>query len=377
MLENKKIVLGVTGGIAAYKSVEIASRLKKAGAEVHVVMTRGAENFITPLTFREITGHSVTDTMWADVPEYNVEHIALAKMADLVLIAPATANFIAKAACGMADDMLTTMLLATDAPVVMAPAMNENPVTQENIRKLVSRGWIEIRPASGNLACGSSGVGRLPEPNQIVDEVQELFKERTSLSGRHVLVTAAGTIEPIDPVRYIGNRSSGKMGYAVALEAARRGAIVSLISGPSALPDPIGVSEVVRIESAKEMRDAVMDRFDSALVLEKNPDILMELGKKKRNDQILVGFAAETRNLLEYARHKLEKKNLDLIAANDVTRRGAGFNTDTNIVRFLGRDGSGEELPMMLKSKLAGLLLDRVEEILEKKNHADYKKVHI
>ena len=411
MLENKKIVLGVTGGIAAYKSVEIASRLKKAGAEVHVVMTRGAENFITPLTFREITGHSVTDTMWADVQEYNVEHIALAKMADLVLIAPATANFIAKAACGMADDMLTTMLLATDAPVVMAPAMNtamyENPVTQENIRKLVSRGWIEIRPASGNLACGSSGVGRLPEPNQIVDEVQELFKERTSLSGRHVLVTAAGTIEPIDPVRYIGNRSSGKMGYAVALEAARRGAIVSLISGPSALPDPIGVSEVVRIESAKEMRDAVMDRFDSAdivikaaavadyhaknvsehkikkdddtltLVLEKNPDILMELGKKKRNDQILVGFAAETRNLLEYARHKLEKKNLDLIVANDVTRRGAGFNTDTNIVRFLGRDGSVEELPMMLKSKLAGLLLDRVEEILEKKNHADYKKVHI
>ena len=239
------------------------------------------------------------------------------------------------------------------------------------------------------------------------DEVQELFKERTSLSGRHVLVTAAGTIEPIDPVRYIGNRSSGKMGYAVALEAARRGAIVSLISGPSALPDPIGVSEVVRIESAKEMRDAVMDRFDSAdivikaaavadyhaknvsehkikkdddtltLVLEKNPDILMELGKKKRNDQILVGFAAETRNLLEYARHKLEKKNLDLIVANDVTRRGAGFNTDTNIVRFLGRDGSVEELPMMLKSKLAGLLLDRVEEILEKKNHADYKKVHI
>lgn len=393
MLQGKKIVLGVTGGIAAYKAVEVASRLRKLGAEVHVIMTRAATEFVTELTFREITGQPVTTSMWDKVTHWNVEHIALARMAELVLIVPATANFIAKAAQGMADDMLTTTLLATRAPIFFAPAMNSNmyanPVTQQNIQALQRRGWQLIAPASGPLACGTSGVGRLPEPEQIVAEVEAAASSLASLTGKKVLVTAAGTIEPIDPVRYIGNRSSGRMGYAIAAEAARRGAEVVLVSGPSALSEPAGV-RTIHIETAAQMRSAVLAEFPACdivikaaavadyrarevaenkikkdedvltLVLEKNPDILKELGGLKQPGQILVGFAAETQNLLAYAKQKLEKKNLDFIVANDVTKPNAGFNAETNLIKILSRDGRVEEFPLQSKVALAGIILDRV-----------------
>lgn len=393
MLEGRKIILGVTGGIAAYKAVEVASRLRKQGAEVHVIMTRAAAEFITELTFREITGQPVSMSMWGKVTHWNVEHIALAQMADLVLVAPATANFIAKAANGMADDMLTTTLLATKAPIFFAPAMNsnmyENPATQENIQTLQQRGWKLIAPASGPLACGSSGIGRLPEPELLVEALLARSCAPAGFQGRRVLVTAAGTIEPIDPVRYIGNRSSGRMGYAIAAEAARRGAEVVLVSGPSALAEPAGV-RTIHIETAMQMRAAVLAEFPASdivikaaavadyrakeiaenkikkdedvltLVLEKNPDILKELGSLKKPGQILVGFAAETQNLLAYAKQKLEKKNLDFIVANDVTKPQAGFNTETNLIKILSRDGSVEEFPLMSKKALASIILDRV-----------------
>ena len=396
MLKDKNVILGVTGGIAAYKSVDLASRLRKAGANVHVIMTKGAQNFVTPLTFREITGNPVTTTMWGEVTNHNVEHIALANLADLVIVAPATANFIAKCAMGMADDMLTTTLLATKAPIFFAPAMNsnmyENQLTQKNIDVLIESGWNFIPPESGHLACGTDGVGRMPEPADIVDFVHFTMAFAADMLGIKVLVTAAGTYEPIDPVRYIGNRSSGKMGYAIAEAAKKRGAEVILVSGPSALTPPDGV-EFIGVESAAEMRDAVMEHFSEAdmvikaaavadyrvrnasdqkikkndeeltLVLEKNPDILKELGEKKRTGQILVGFAAETQNLLEYAKAKLEKKNLDMIVANDVSRKDAGFNTDTNVVKLLYRNGTIEELPIMTKHKLADELLNRVLKI--------------
>ena len=396
MLKDKNVILGVTGGIAAYKSVDLASRLRKAGANVHVIMTKGAQNFVTSLTFREITGNPVTTTMWGEVTNHNVEHIALANMADLVIVAPATANFIAKCAMGMADDMLTTTLLATKAPIFFAPAMNsnmyENQLTQKNIDVLIESGWNFIPPESGHLACGTDGVGRMPEPADIVDFVHFTMAFAADMLGIKVLVTAAGTYEPIDPVRYIGNRSSGKMGYAIAEAAKKRGAEVILVSGPSALTPPDGV-EFIGVESAAEMRDAVMEHFSEAdmiikaaavadyrvrnasdqkikkndeeltLVLEKNPDILKELGEKKRTGQILVGFAAETQNLLEYAKAKLEKKNLDMIVANDVSRKDAGFNTDTNVVKLLYRNGTIEELPIMTKHKLADELLNRVLKI--------------
>ena len=395
VFEGKKIVLGVTGGIAAYKAVEIASRLRKKGAEVHVIMTQEATHFVAPLTFREITGQPVTTDMWTEPSHWHVAHIALAQLAEIFLIAPATANIIAKAAAGIADDMLTTTLLAVKAPIFFAPAMNsamyENPVTQENIAKLLRLGWHKIDPAAGYLACGTAGVGRLPEPVDIVGEIEKSLSVSSSLYGRKVLVTAGGTLEAIDPVRFIGNRSSGKMGYAVAKEAARRGAEVVLVAGGTvALPDPPGM-RVLHTESALAMREAVLQEAVEAdiivkaaavadyrpkeaagqkikknaeeitLVLEKNPDILLELGAHKKPGQILVGFAAETQNLMEYAQRKLTKKNLDFIVANDVTRTGAGFNTETNLVKILSRDGSVEEVPLMGKDALAALILDRVE----------------
>jgi len=397
MLNDKNIVLGVTGGIAAYKAVEIASRLRKAGANVRVIMTRASTEFVTELTFREITGNPVVVSMWDKVTNWNVEHIALANLADLVLIAPATANFISKAAAGMADDMLTTTLLATKAPVFFAPAMNtnmyENPLTQQNIDKLQALGYHFIKPASGQLACGTSGVGRLPEPVAIVAEIEAFFEQKDSLRGKKVLVTAAGTIEPIDPVRYIGNRSSGKMGYAIAQEAANRGADVVLVSGPSALKMDAAV-HLIRIETAAQMREAVLKEFidtdivikaaavadyrakvvadnkikkndqEFTLTLEKNPDILWELGQKKRAGQILVGFAAETQNLLEYAKGKLAKKNLDLIVANDVTKQNAGFNTDTNLIKIIARDGKIKDFPLLTKKELAKAILNEVEGLI-------------
>ena len=410
MLNGKKIVLGVTGGIAAYKCVDLASRLRKKGAEVHVILTRGAQNFVTETAMREISGNPVITSMWGEIHNYDVEHIALATLADVVLIAPATANVLAKAAAGIADDMLTTTVLATRAPIFFAPAMNsnmyENPVTQQNITTLQQRGWQLIPPASGHLACGTSGIGRMPEPAELVEVLENYFAGEggsvesadgntmdntmgSTMQGLKILVTAAGTREPIDPVRYIGNRSSGKMGYAIAEAAARLGAEVTLISGPSALQPPAGV-EFFGVESAREMRQLVQERFPACdivikaaavadyrvknvsdqkikkndaeltLVLEKNPDILKELGEMKQPHQTLVGFAAETQNLLQYAKGKLEKKNLDMIVANDVSKPQAGFNVDTNLIKLLKRDGSIEELPLMSKKELAYIILDRV-----------------
>lgn len=401
MLKNKKIVLGVTGGIAAYKAVEIASRLKKAGAEVRVIMTKASTEFVTPLTFREITGSPVTLSMWEKITNWNVEHIALANWADLILIAPATANLLSKAAAGMADDMLTTTLLATKAPVLFAPAMNsnmyENALTQQNIEKLKACGCHFITPDSGQLACGTSGIGRLPEPEVIVQKVCAFFQKKNTLRGKKVLVTAAGTIEPIDPVRYIGNRSSGKMGYAIAEEALLRGADVVLVSGPSALQASPGI-RLIKIETAAQMREAVLKEYDDCqivikaaavadyrvqevadnkikksdalltLVLEKNPDILFELGQRKKSGQILIGFAAETQNLLEFAQAKLQKKNLDMIVANDVSQKDAGFNVDTNRIKLISANGDREDFPLLSKTELAGILLDKTEKLLSDKN---------
>lgn len=396
-LSGKKIVVGVTGGIAAYKAVEVVSRLRKAGAEVHVIMTREAAQFVTELTFREISGQPVALDMWSKVTHFQVEHVALATLADLILVVPATANLLAKAAAGIADDMLTTTLLATKAPIYMAPSMNtvmyENPVTQKNIATLRSRGVQILEPDEGHLACGTSGKGRLPEPAAIVSFVQNGFRKRKEMTGRKLLVTAGGTIEPLDPVRFIGNRSTGRMGYAIAEEAARRGAEVVLVSGPASLPDPCGV-HVVRLETAREMRDAVLQAFpsvdavikaaavadyrpaevsphkikksddDLVLHLVRNPDILYELGQKKTH-QILVGFAAETCRVEEYARAKLERKNLDFIVANDVSEPDAGFAVETNRIRIFDRNGHVTPYPLKSKRELAGIILDHVASLWE------------
>lgn len=392
LLQGKKIVLGVTGGIAVYKAVDLVSRLRKAGCEVRVVMTEHAQQFVTPLTFKEISGNAVATSMWNGNQEFNVEHIALANWADAFLVAPATANILAKMAYGLADDLLSTTLLASQAPIVVCPAMNtgmyQNPATQENIAKLQERGITVMPPAVGHLACGTSGAGRLPEPQQIVEFMSAFFAGREGdLRGLRVLVTAAGTREPIDPVRYVGNRSSGKMGYAVAKMAAERGADVLLISGPSALAVPPNV-RVVKVETTNEMLEACLAAYgdvdivikaaavadyrprdvadqkikkktDDALtvVMDKNPDILKTLGAKKEQ-QVLVGFAAETQNLLANAREKVVKKNLDMIVANDVTAAGAGFNSDTNIVKFLFANGEVRELEQMPKVDVANKILD-------------------
>lgn len=396
MLAGKNIVLGVSGGIAAYKAVDIVSRLKKAGAIVKVIMTEGATRFVTPLTFRELSGNPVVHTMWDEPKSWHVEHIALASWADCFLLAPATANIIGKIANGIADDMLSTTVMATRAPVIIAPAMNTNmylnPITQQNLMKLRNLGYSILEPATGMLACGVEGPGRLPEPQDIVKAVQNLFLISRTLCGKKVLITAGGTREPIDPVRYIGNRSSGKMGYALAEAARQRGAEVILVSGPVSIGQPAGV-KVISVESAYEMRNAVLSEFaDSDIVikaaavadyrvccqseqkikktgdrlmleLEKNPDILAELGQLKTK-QILVGFAAETENLIMHAADKLQRKNADMIVANDVTQHGAGFNADTNIVKLLYRDGRIEELAQMEKKQLAGLIIDRICDFL-------------
>ena len=419
MLKDKNIILGVTGGIAAYKCVDLVSRLRKQGANVHVILTKGAQNFVTETAMREISGNPVVTSMWQEIQQYDVEHIALAQLADVVLVAPATANVIAKCACGMADDMLTTTLLATKAPVFFAPAMNtnmyENSITQQNLHTLQERGCHIIDPAAGHLACGTSGVGRMPEPQELVELWEDVFAtgkvlaepvyavsrqylaEGLDFSGLNILVTAAGTREPIDPVRYIGNRSSGKMGYAIAEAARDLGANLTLISGPSALPPLAGVN-FFKVESARDMRRLVLENFPESqivikaaavadyrvknvadhkikkndeeltLVLEKNPDILKELGQKKQKGQVLVGFAAETQNLIQYAQSKLEKKNLDMIVANDVSKPQAGFNVDTNLIKLLKRDGSIEELPLMSKKDLAYIILNHVMKIYRQHN---------
>lgn len=401
MLNGKKIALGVTGGIAVYKAVDLVSRLRKQGAEVRVIMTEHAQEFVTPLTFKEISGNKVAVSMWDSNQEFNVEHISLANWADAFVVAPATANILAKMANGIADDLLSTTLLAAQAPIIVCPAMNtgmyQNPITQENIAKLEAHGVTVMSPAVGFLACGVSGPGRLPEPQQIVEFIDAFFaKKDGDMVGLKVLVTAAGTREPIDPVRFVGNRSSGKMGYAIAQMAAQRGADVLLVSGPSALAIPPNVKGI-RVETTNEMLEAVMEAYDKmdvvikaaavadyrprdvadqkikkktddalTVVMDKNPDILKELGARKAH-QVLVGFAAETQNLLDNAREKIIKKNLDMIVANDVTAAGAGFNTDTNIVKFLYPSGEVRSLEQMAKTEVANMLLDAVMELKAKK----------
>ncbi len=395
MLKGKKIVLGVTGGIAVYKAVDLVSKLRKEGAEVRVVMTESAAKFVTPLTFKEISGNVVAVSMWAEAHEFNVEHIALADWADLMIIAPATANILAKAANGIADDLLSTVILASKTPIILCPAMNcqmfDNPITQNNLKKLADYGFIIMQPATGYLACGTSGIGRLPEPAEIISFTKNFIAHKDGdLKGLKILVTAAGTREPIDPVRFVGNRSSGKMGYAVAQAAAERGAEVVLVSGPSSLKPPDNV-EVINVETTCEMMHAVVERYDEmdivikaaavadycphevaeqkikkatddalTIVLDKNPDILKKLGELKTK-QFLVGFAAETQNLLANATEKIKKKNLDMIVANDVTVAGAGFNCDTNVVKFLFPNGEVKNLEKMSKLEVAQALLNEVK----------------
>lgn len=396
---NKNILIGVTGGIAAYKVVEVASRLKKSGANVRVMMTRNATEFVSPRTFQEITGNAVSVEMFGDAANFHVAHIALVDFADAILIAPATANFLAKAAHGIADDLLTTTVIASDKPLLLAPSMNtkmfDNPATQENLRILKSRGAIIIEPATGELACGTSGKGRLPEPVELCAAVEKIFSPKI-LSGKKILVTAGGTVEAIDPVRYIGNRSSGRMGYEIAKSAVNAGAQVVLISGKSEL-NPPGNLQFIKVESAVEMREAVLREFDSVdavimsaavadyrvknpaaqkikksaetltIELVKNPDILRELGGLKKS-QVLVGFAAETQNVLAYANKKLVEKNLDFIVANDVTAEGAGFGIPTNIASIIWRGGEVENFAKMSKATLAEKIIERVANLLRDKN---------
>ncbi|MBQ3279669.1 MAG: bifunctional phosphopantothenoylcysteine decarboxylase/phosphopantothenate--cysteine ligase CoaBC [Clostridia bacterium] len=395
-LQGKEIVIGITGGIAAYKSAEIVSRLRRLGANVHVIMTRNATEFITPLTFQTLSANQVvTDTFQA--PEYwQVEHVALAKLADLFLVAPATANILAKMACGIADDMLSTTLLATKAPIFAAPAMNTGmwtaEATQQNVAILKARGVHMIGPDSGRLACGDDGAGRMSEPADIVKEIVLFFDKAEDMKGMKVLVTAGATRERLDPVRFMTNDSSGKMGIAIAEAALRRGAEVTLVHGAVTKAIPGGI-RTVPVESTQDLYDAMIreapeqdvviqaaapadyrfrDRQNSkmkktaekeiTLVLTENPDVAAAVGERKKPGQTLVGFAAETDDLEANAEKKLKKKHLDLIVANDVTKPGAGFNTETNIATLIWENGR-EEQPLQQKSELAEKILDKVMEL--------------
>lgn len=399
MLKDKTIVLGVTGGIAVYKAADLVSRLKKLNANVEVVMTEGAAEFVTPLTFQTMSGNQVHKEMFNEIVNYDVEHISLAQKADIILIAPATANSIGKIANGIADNLLTTIVMASTAKVVFAPAMNtimyQNPIVKSNIEKLKTLGYDFIQPGVGLLACGDYGEGKMAEPADIVEYIISSFVPK-DLLGKKIVVTAGPTMEPLDPVRYMTNHSSGKMGYSIAKEAADRGADVVLISGPTTIAPPKGI-EFLRVKTTEDMLNAVSKHFSSCDVLIKsaapvdyrpetvsptkikkkedekdglvikyikNPDIAAYFGKKKEN-QVMVGFAAETDNLHEYAMEKLKKKNFDFIVANDVTKVGAGFNVDTNIVTIVDKDGKETDYPMMNKREVARVILDKVKYILE------------
>lgn len=404
MFKDKKVVLGVCGGIAVYKAVELLRLFVKAGADVSVVMTQSAQEFVTPLTFQTLSGNPVHSELFNLYQEKEIGHISLADSADLFVVAPATANVIGKVAAGIADDLLTTSLMATQAPVLFSPAMNvhmyENPIYQRNEMSLRELGYHFIDPDHGALACGYEGQGKLPEPEAIFIAAQNLLAPQ-DLAGQSLLVTAGPTREELDPVRYISNYSSGKMGYAIARAARQRGAEVILVSGPTFLPPPLGVT-LLPVVSAAQMRDTVLEALpqatavvksaavadyrpvaaatqklkknddDMTLVLEKNPDILAELGQNKQG-RVLVGFAAETQDLLKNASEKLKRKNLDLIVANDVTQSGAGFDVDTNIVKLLHADGHMEELPQLSKDEVAHQLLDRVVELLAQRPAAEKK----
>jgi phosphopantothenoylcysteine decarboxylase/phosphopantothenate--cysteine ligase len=395
------IALGVTGGIGAYKAVEIARGLQKNGHDVVAVMTRAARRFVGPLTFEAITRREVITDQWKPGANADIEHIAIASTIDLLLVAPATANTVAKFTHGLADDFLSALYVATRAPVLIAPAMNSNmfdhPAVAKNLETLLARGVHIVDPGSGYLACGWIGKGRLAEPDEVVAAAEQVLRpgKTSTLAGRRVLITAGPTYEDIDPVRYVGNRSSGRMGYALAAEALRRGAAVTLVTGPSHLQPPHG-AEVIKVRNAAAMHEAVMARSadqdvvimaaavadytpaeqapqkvkkaDGALTitLQRTKDILGEVGRLPSRAQgrpVLVGFAAETENVVEQARAKLQRKHVDLVVANDVSRADAGFDVDTNAVTLVSAEGA-DELPLQSKSAVAARVLDRVEQLL-------------
>lgn len=391
-LKKPCVVLGVTGGIAVYKACELLRLLQKRGIDVFVVMTQNACRFVAPLTFETLSGHPVAVDTFDRPQTWEVEHIALAKRADLFLIAPATANIMGKMACGIADDMLSTTVMATRAPVLVAPAMNtgmwENAAVQQNVKTLRARGVEIVAPVSGHLACGDSGAGKLEDVAVIAERACELLFAKKDMEGLRVMVTAGPSREALDPVRYISNRSSGKMGYAIAQAAQKRGAEVTLLSGPVAIEAPQGV-KLVPFTTTQELLDRASELAQEqdlliqaaapadyrakevapqkikkqggepmTFTLVENPDVAATLGKAKRSGQVFVGFAAETNDVLAHARDKLARKNLDMIVANDVTRPGAGFDVDTNIVTLITKDGQ-EALPMMSKAEVAQRILDR------------------
>ena len=398
MLAGKTVILGVTGGIAAYKAANLASMIKKQHADVHVIMTKNAGQFINPITFETLTGNKcLTDTFDRNF-QFNVEHVELAKRADAAIVAPATANMIAKLAHGLADDMLTTTLLACQCPKLAAPAMNtrmyENPVTQDNLSTLKKYGWKVIEPAVGHLACGDTGAGKFPEETLILEHLLQAAAFSKDLEGKKILITAGPTQEAVDPVRYITNHSTGKMGYALARMAMLRGARVTLVTGPTALTPPPFVT-VIPVKSARELFEAVTSRSEQqdiiikaaavadyrpavisdekvkkkegelTLELERTEDTLQFLGNHKREGQLLCGFAMETSDMEKKARKKLEKKNLDMIAANNVKVAGAGFGTDTNVITLITREGS-RQLELMSKEAAAMEILDGLLKLAER-----------
>jgi len=405
MLKDKEIIVGITGGIAAYKTADLVRQLTKKGANVHVVMTKNAMEFVTPLTFQTISGNPVIHEMFELFAGSKIGHIALSDIADQLVIVPATANIIGKVANGIADDFLSTMVMATTVPVFFVPSMNakmwSSKIVEANIQKLKDTGYELMEPASGDLACGTEGKGRLPAMEEILEKMEDIFTGK-DLAGERILVTAGPTMEYIDPVRCITNRSSGKMGYAVAKMAKRRGADVALITGPTSIQFPRNDIDIVHVTTALEMRDVVMEHYRSAgvvimtaavadfrcreencqkikkkgddncmtLELEKNPDIIAELGRVKE-ERIIVGFAAETENLFDNAREKLKNKNLDLIVANNVAKPGIGFGSDSNEVTIIARSGKMRQVPLLSKDEISNIILDSIKKILKKKRTKD------
>jgi phosphopantothenoylcysteine decarboxylase/phosphopantothenate--cysteine ligase len=405
MLRNKEIIVGITGGIAAYKTAELVRELTKRGANVHVVMTKNAMEFVTPLTFQTLSGNPVVHEMFELFAGSKIGHIALSDIADQMVIVPATANIIGKIANGIADDFLTTMVMATTVPILFVPSMNTkmwgSPMVEANIIKLKESGYEFMEPASGDLACGTSGKGRMPAVEDILERMEDIFTEKDLIDER-IMVTAGPTTEYIDPVRCITNKSSGKMGYSIAKIAKRRGAEVILITGKTYVPPPRTDMHIIEVETACEMRDAVMDNYkgcsviikaaavadfkcrnetcqkikkkgDSNIInleLEKNPDIIGELGKIKEH-RVLIGFAAETENVYDHAAEKLKKKNLDMIIANDVAKPGIGFGSDKNEVTIIEAAGSAKHVPLLSKDEVAHIILDAAKKILKKRKRVE------
>jgi phosphopantothenoylcysteine decarboxylase/phosphopantothenate--cysteine ligase len=405
MLRNKEIIVGITGGIAAYKTAELVRELTKRGANVHVVMTKNAMEFVTPLTLQTLSGNHVVHEMFELFAGSKIGHIALSDIADQMVIVPATANIIGKIANGIADDFLTTMVMATTVPILFVPSMNTkmwgSPMVEENIIKLKETGYEFMEPASGDLACGTSGKGRMPSIEDILERMEDIFTEKDLINER-IMVTAGPTTEYIDPVRCLTNKSSGKMGYSIARIAKRRGADVILITGKTYVPPPRSDMHVIEVETAWEMRDAVMNHYrgcsviikaaavadfkcknetcqkikkkgdDSVVMLEleKNPDIIGELGKIKEH-RVLIGFAAETENVFDHAAEKLKKKNLDIIIANNVAKPGIGFGADNNEVTIIEAGGSAKHVPLLSKDEIAHIILDAAKNVLKKKKRVE------